>query len=445
MIAFVVGGLVLTAGLAVATYVLSQRYLLGQRERSATRQAFLDARLVRDTLSGDAQDPAAALDRLELSPRSQAAFARRGQWFATSVAVGPKSLPPHLRGIVDSGHAVHQRVTVLGEPRLVVGVPLRSVDGAYYEVFDLGELRKTLSVIRNSLIAAAGVTVVGAALLGFWASRRVLRPLRGVNAAAARIAAGDFSARLAVQGDPDLDSVTVSFNTMVDALEQRIERDARFVSDVSHELRSPLTTLAAAAEVLQARMDAVPERSRAALELVVDEIQRFHLVVEELLELSRTQAGADPIHPEPVFLGELVLHVATRYAGRPFAIEVEPVVAEHALLLDKRRVERVLVNLLENARAHGGGPVLLHAVRRDDMVRLEVDDAGAGVPLEERDLIFERFARGRRAGSRGDDSGSGLGLALVAEHVRLHGGSVWVEDRPGGGARFVVELPWTPA
>jgi signal transduction histidine kinase len=103
----------------------------------------------------------------------------------------------------------------------------------------------------------------------------------------------------------------------------------------------------------------------------------------------------------------------------------------------------VLVNLLENARDHGGGVVAVHAGRENGTAWMSIDDRGPGVPEQERALIFERFARGNKAGSRGDSGGTGLGLALVAEHVKLHGGTVWVEDPPGHkGARFVVELPW---
>jgi signal transduction histidine kinase len=107
---------------------------------------------------------------------------------------------------------------------------------------------------------------------------------------------------------------------------------------------------------------------------------------------------------------------------------------------DKRRLQRVLRNLIDNAQRYGGGAVRVGIVRDGSRVRLEVDDAGPGVPPAERERIFDRFARG--LGSRsGDKGGAGLGLSLVAEHVRMHGGSVWVEDRPGGGARFVVSLP----
>jgi signal transduction histidine kinase len=113
--------------------------------------------------------------------------------------------------------------------------------------------------------------------------------------------------------------------------------------------------------------------------------------------------------------------------------------------VDKRRIERVVANLVENASVYAGGVTRLAVEATGDTVRLIVEDAGPGVPAEGRERIFERFFRGSAAGRRGAGDGTGLGLALVAEHVHLHGGRVWVEDRSGGGSRFVVELPIRPA
>ncbi len=443
ILAFTIGGLAVIAILSVVTYFLAQRYLLDQRERSATRQAFLDARFVRDRLEEQSTDPVEVLSLLVLSQDSDAAFTDRTRWIATSTALQVDDVPIELRKAVAAGNAAHQRVDLHGHPSLIVGVPLVAAHGEYYEALPMIELESTLRVIRNSLLAAAAIVTVAAALLGLWAVRRVLYPLITVSAAAGRIAGGDFAARLEPQADPDLDRVASSFNSMADALQLRIERDARFASDVSHELRSPLTTLAAAADVLRARANELPARVRSALELVVAEIDRLRVMVEELLELSRAEAGADPLRLEPVYVGELALRVATRVGGQSFVIDLDPKLDEQPLLVDKRRVERILVNLIENAESHGHGLVAVQARRTNGLVRISVDDAGPGVAPVDREAIFERFARGAKSGSRGIEGGTGLGLALVAEHVRMHGGTVWVEEVPAGhGARFVVELPW---
>jgi two-component system sensor histidine kinase MtrB len=126
-------------------------------------------------------------------------------------------------------------------------------------------------------------------------------------------------------------------------------------------------------------------------------------------------------------------------APATFEIEAQPLLVHG----DRRRLDRIVANLLDNADKYAGGPVRVAVTGRDGRARLEIDDAGPGVAAELRDRVFERFARGVQAGQRGQGGGSGLGLSLVAQHVRHHRGSVWIEDRPGGGARFVVELPET--
>lgn len=161
-------------------------------------------------------------------------------------------------------------------------------------------------------------------------------------------------------------------------------------------------------------------------------------MVVDLLEITRADQGADDPVGDVVDMADLVRNVA---AASPVMPPIEVDRPAPFVLGDRRRLDRVVANLLDNAERHGGGCVRVGVLRRDGRVRLEVDDAGPGVPDELRGRVFERFARGDAAGRRGEDSGSGLGLALVAQHVARHGGTVWVQERPGSGARFVVELP----
>jgi signal transduction histidine kinase len=190
-----------------------------------------------------------------------------------------------------------------------------------------------------------------------------------------------------------------------------------------------------------ARRDDMPERARLALDLLAADVERFERLVQDLLEISRFDAGVARLAVENVRLSELLTHAVPTSSAA--TIDIAPEATDVAIRADKRRLERVVTNLLTNADAHGGGAVRIGLRRVDGTLRLEVDDEGPGVPLDDRPRIFERFARGaaagRRSGSGGD--GVGLGLALVDEHVRLHRGRVWVEDAPSGGARFVVELP----
>ena len=439
-IAFAFGALLAVVVLSVATYLLAAHYLVDQRERTAQRQAFVDARIVRDSLSVT-DTPDVALRQLELGPNVSAVIYRDGRWFGNTGAKQP-DLTAALRNDALSGTPVHQRYDTLGAPRFAMGVPLPSVHATYFEIATLVELRSTLSVLRNVLIATSIATTLAASLVGIWAGRRVLRPVREISRVAATIAGGDLDARLRRHGDPDLDSVVDAFNEMADALQSRIDRDARFVSDVSHELRSPLTTLATTADVLEHRRVELPQRLQTPIDLLVAEIGHFRVVVEELLELSQAESGAEPLQLEPVRLGELVEHVLRR-AGASASLDIEPAVATHTILCDKRRLERALTNLVVNAETHGGGLRQVSVQRVDSGARIELDDAGPGIPLADRDHVFDRFYRGQKSGARGDAGGAGLGLALVAEHVRVHGGKVRVESGPGDrGTRAILEIPW---
>ncbi len=441
---FAAGSLVVVAAAAVLTYFLSERYLLREREQSLERQAYVDARALRNEVQRTG-DVTGSLETIERAPGSTVIVSRGGEWIATSVVVGRDELPARLREVVESGDAARQRFRLRGEPWLAVGVPIRAIDARYYEVFELRDLERTLGIVGASLLGAGAVATVLGALVGLWASRRVLRPVSQVALAAELVGAGNLRTRLGPQHDRDLDRVVASFNQMVDALAQRMERDARFVSDVSHELRSPLTTLTTAAEVMHARRAELPKRSQVVLDLLSEEIDRFHHMVEDLLELSRADSNVDDLELQSVDLGELIRHALVR-SGAVATVEIDVDVSSERSLVDKRRLDRVLANLIDNARAHGRG-VTRAAVRRfDGAVRIEIEDAGPGVAPSDRARIFERFARGAAARRRGGNSGAGRGRALVTEHVRLHGGRVWVEEgRTGSGARFVVEIPWRPA
>ncbi len=442
--AFALGSLLLAAGLAILTYELARSYLVRQRERSLLSQTYANARLVKNSLRTPAPDIPRLLGSVELPAGSNPLLLRRGTWFGASVAVGPDSIPLALREAISEGDAARQRFTLQGVPQLAVGIPLPAVEGAYFEVFPLTELDRTMAVLRNSLAAAAMATIVAGAVVGRWVTRRVLAPVAEVSAAAAAVAGGRLDVRLDEDGDPDLTGMAVSFNRMTDALQARIQRDARFASDVSHELRSPLTTLAAALQVVVARQDEMPERARRGLDLLSDEVARFERLVGDLLEISRIDAGIDDLVFEDVSLGEFVLHAVRSPAASVVPVEIEADVGHAVVRADKRRLERVVANLLDNARRHGGGVSRVSVERSDGWVRVAVEDSGEGVPLGDRDRIFERFARGEAAGRRDESDGTGLGLSLVREHVRLHGGRVWVEDAPAGGARFVVQLPVRP-
>ncbi|WP_214364406.1 sensor histidine kinase [Pseudonocardia sp. H11422] len=437
-VAFGLASLLVTGLLGFAIWNLASSYMLAQREQSATRQAAVNARLVGESLRSGSDGLAELLTGLAGDPDTTIALSRSDGWITVGRQVDPASLPRDLIALAEEGVAARQRFVADGVPVLAVALPVGATAATYVELFPLLELDHTFHFLSGVLIAGAATSTLLGLGLGYWAAVRALRPLVELTGAAARVARGDLQARLPEQSDPDLAPLAATFNRTAGALEQRVRRDARFASDVSHELRSPLTTMVNAVEILQRRRNDLPSAARQAVELLSADVGRFQRMVIDLLEISRADQDADDQALEAVDVADLVRNVAaSRPEHPPTEIHDQPAL----VLADRRRLDRVVTNLLDNGEWHGGGVVRLAVLRRSGHVRLEVDDGGPGVPVELREQVFERFDRGQRAGDRGDGSGSGLGLALVAQHIDRHGGAVWVEERPGGGARFVVELP----
>ena len=442
-LAFAVGALLLSALLAATTWALTRENLLNQREDSATVVVYQNAEIVqqrvRDT---DAQTLLGSLPRRSAPSRSSTTDDEDYIALTPGVRAGRAARRSCAKAVVD-GQPSRMRYRIDGEMQLAVGIPIPSEQVAYFEIVSLQDVEDTLDALAVSLFGASLVTTLAGAAFGWWASRRALRPLSGVSSAATALAAGRLDTRLEPSDDPDLRSITSSFNDMAQALQDRIERDARFASDVSHELRSPLMTLAASVEVMDNQRDDLPERARAALDLMVGDIDRFQQLVEDLLEISRFDAGVVRLELEEVHLAELVMQAVSHSTDADVPVELDAELAGVVVQADKRRIVRVIANLIDNAAKYGGGATSVSLRKVDHGVQIAVEDRGEGVPEEDRDLIFNRFNRGTVAGRRGSSEGVGLGLALVNEHVNLHGGRVWVEDRADGqeGARFVVELP----
>ena len=446
VLTFALGAAALSIALSIIAYGLTRQILLDQRETAATARAQENAVLLANRLPYDTGPIDIGQDLLTLSaPQDSASLLHfNGQWYATDLAaLDERALPPSLVTMVESGQAATIRTRIDGAPVFVVGVPLAGLDAQYYDGVPLAELERTLNRLAITLAGASILTTLLAGAVGFWATRSVISPLLEVGEAAEAIAGGRLDTRLPEGNDPDIDLLAAPFNVMAEALEIRIERDARFASEVSHELRSPLMTLAASVEVLENTRDELSERAATALDLLSADVARLQQLVDDLLEISRYDVGAVTLHLEDVAAAELVAQAVSVMGGGGVPVHRGPDVADAVIRVDKRRFGRVIANLLDNAARYADGATLVAVDRVDSMLRIAVEDRGPGVALDERDIVFDRFSRGSEAGNRSSDSGVGLGLALVDEHVRLLGGRVWVEDRPDGqsGARFVVELP----
>jgi signal transduction histidine kinase len=434
-VAFGLLALGLSVVLAGLAWTLVVRTVTSQTQRTALVEASLGRAEIDRALALGVSDVSAVLDGLTGADTAPVVARVNGRWFASSPTITPSDLPPALIARVTSGQASTQRVPVDGGLRLVVGLPLEHERGQYYALYSLDQTQRTQRALSLGLAAAAVVTVLLGLAVGRFASRLALRPLTELNAVAADVASGHLGARLDAADDPDLDDLAASFNRTVADLERHVIADARFAVDVSHELRTPMTTMLNSMQVIQNRRDQLPESVREPVDLLSEELARFRSLVVELLEISRHDAG-DEVVRETVLVGDLVRHAADAAAGREVTT-VDPDVDTLVMELDKRRLERVVANLVDNAQTHGGGCIGVHVSRVGDLLRVVVEDAGPGIPADQRTRVFERFAR---RGGR-DHSGVGLGLAIVQRHVGLHHGVVRVEDRPGGGARLVVEIP----
>jgi signal transduction histidine kinase len=439
VLGFAVGALLVSVVLVSVTFLLARSYLLDQREAFVLRQAFADANVLNRHLSTAGAEVGDALGDLIPSGGADVVVSSGGSWFSSTLEVGARDVPVELQEVVDSGTVATVKVDSAEGPRLVVGVPLPAADVAFYEVAPLSELEQVLRTLAAVLGAGALAATAAGAAFGGWASRRAVQPLEQVAGAATRIAGGDLATRLAPTDDPDLVAIVAGFNSMVDALAARIERDARFVGDVSHELRSPLTTLVTSVEVLGSRRQELSPRAQQALGLVESELGRFRRTLDDLLQLARLDGAAELDRVRPVSLSALVREVLLRSGipGENLHAETD---ADTTVDGDKTSLERAVRNLLDNAAQHGEGVREVSVEHRDAAVLVTVDDAGPGVAPEDRERIFERFARGPRAARR-SSSGAGLGLAIVAETAARHGGAAWCCDAPGGGARFTFSVP----
>jgi two-component system, OmpR family, sensor histidine kinase MtrB len=456
---FALGAFVLSISMGGLAYFTTRHFLLAERESAAQTQTFANAQTLLSKVEYGQTAPAgyeALLAQLDAGSDSNSILIHHGVPYTSSISTSESSIPARLRAEVLAGTVATETYDTgsNGQPQIAVGVRISSIHSYYFEVFSLSDLGHILDVLSTTLIVAGVVTTLLGAGLGRFASRRSLRPLTDVSRAAVAIAGGQLDTRLPSEtSDPDLGGLTTSFNAMVDQIQSRIEREARFNSDVSHELRSPLTTLAASLEVLERDLAELSPRAQRALQLLGEDLRRFQRMVGDLLEISRADAGSMDVFLDEVNVGELVrrtIEAGVRTLGEGATapeVHISPDLEMVHVGVDKRRFERVMTNLLENAENYGGGAVSISVDASENgtpgqrSVQIAVEDAGPGIDASERTKVFERFYRGSASGRRGTGTGTGLGLALVAEHMRLMHGEAWAESSSTGGARFVIALP----
>lgn len=428
-ISFGLLSLVIAGAVSLATYGLARWYLVDQRENSALTRAVLDSRAVAASLESGLS-PSEALMQVPSVGTSQPMVLVDNTWYTTSVTVPPDELPADLL-VQSAGGGAQQRTEISGEPYFLVAVDLQG--STYVEVFPMRDLNLILTIggwlfVIQTLIAGAMGVLIGRYTVG-----QLLRPLRRLRTGAESVAGGDLTARIPLAGDPDLDPLAESFNEMAQAVQSRIQRERRFSANVSHELRSPLTSVVGTAELLERRRDLLPDREAGLVAVLVEQVHRMSQMLLDLLEISRI-GGDEQLQLESVDLSVLCLDVIRiRGLSEHLVVGDTPVVRT-----DARRFERIVGNLVDNAQRHGAGVRQVLLQRQPDRVQVCIDDAGPGVDPATLDGLLEPFARG-------DDSvpttGAGLGLAIAAEQASLLGARLHVEQSPLGGSRFVIELP----
>lgn len=431
MLAFAVLSLAVALAVSLSAYLFARSYLVTQRESASITRAALDARAVFAAL-GDQVDPGDAVAAVPVVGGVQALVRVDGTWYTRGITVAPRELPSSLLQVADESGAAQQRFIVAEAP--FFGVAVTDGPTVYLELSPLTELDGALRRGAWAVVGIAAAALLVGALVGRWAAARVLRPVQSLGAGAARIAQGDLSTRLEDTADPDLERITTAFNEMADAVEQRIGRERRFVANVSHELRSPVTAVLGSAEVLHMHRAALPPRDAELVAGLVTRARRLSRTLVDLLEIA-TGAGGPPLELEAVDVAAIV---DALLSDRSLPLDLlqgdRPIVRT-----DARRVERVMSNLIDNAMTHGCGVTSVTIERLTDEVRIHVADRGPGILPEDAEQIFEPFVR--RAGGQAQHDGAGLGLAIARDSARALGGDVEVGAPERGGAVLTLRLP----
>jgi len=451
LVVTVIGLVLLTAVLLGAgSYLFVSRSLRGQFAEDSAAQAEFD---IAELATEERLPAGSGLAEFEASGLPEAIrrrggvelfvdFGGDGAPYASGFAVAntPTLVAPDLQEIVASGRLGWQWLDLDGEPYLVVGGRRPEAGPDFYIYFPAGDVAAALTRLWQALLVGGAALVVLSALAARGITRRVLRPVAAASRAAGAIAAGDLSARLPVESGDEFGTWAQSFNRMAASLEHSIadlqearDRERRFVADVSHELRTPLTALVAEASLLREHLDAMPPEARRVGELLAADTARMRTLVEDLLEISRLDAGSDAGSVAEFDAGALAGAVA---AARCPQAQVEPA-GPLPVRSDRRRLERILANLLDNAARHGGGEVTVTLRREGNGLVMVVADRGPGVAEPDLKRLFERFFK---ADASRTSAGSGLGLAIARSHARALGGDLVARRRPGGGLEFEARV-----
>ncbi|MFC5281327.1 MtrAB system histidine kinase MtrB [Arcanobacterium canis] len=370
-------------------------------------------------------------------------------------------LTSELRSKTTAGQVSYMSVAVPGQesesPGLILGTALNIPSAGQYELYAAYSLSSQESLIRSTFRVLTFSVVALIVLLAFvsWLIMRlVLRPVQEASASAHQLAEGEFEARMEVRGTDELAQLARSFNQMASSLEDQFTKMERmskvqtdFVSAVSHELRSPVTTIRMAGQLIFDKREELSPALRRSAELQHDQLKNLDMMLSDLLEISRYDAGGTSLATKPTDVGELartVIELADPLAqdnGVAVSISVE---GNPEAEIEPRRIERILRNLVVNALEHAeGNPVSVRIVGNDTAVAAEVMDWGIGLDEEQAAHVFDRFWRADSSRVR-KTGGTGLGLTIAKEDALIHGGTLEATGVMGVGSTFLLTIPKTP-
>ncbi len=436
-VAFVLAVGVATGALSLGSYFVVRSARLDDSAKRAVNQSILNLRYA--TTQPSVQ---ALFDGLGTRGQFSTVVLSQGHPAQNSGTIGAGPIPAALRHLVGEGQLARERVTVAGRHYVVVGGGLPETNEQFYFFYDEQQVWDDLDGLRNVLAVGWLALVLMAGLGGTLFARRTLAPVAQASDAARSLAEGLLDTRLPVAGDDEFAAWAASFNDMAEALEAKIgalaeaqARERRFTANVAHDLRTPLTALIGEARQLAHHVRDMPPPAQRLATMLVDDVDRLCQLIEDLLEISRLDSRAEPPEAEPIDVGAIVQGVLR---GHGWTDVVELGSARVVITGDRRRLERIIANLVGNAVTHAGVGVQVRVGRDDGGAVITVADDGPGIGVEALPHVFDRFYKADRSRSAG---GTGLGLAIARENARLLGGDITAENVPGAGAVFTLRLP----
>jgi len=455
------GGIALTAlALSIVAYLLVAVALQRDARDEALAQSRFNLLLAQTILPAEPtpDDYARLLDALAIRGNFETLIVDGAATYPSGPQITPQLVTSELAAAVTSDRLTYQETTLGAMPALAVGTRVSQGGPAAYFFYPQDDRQAILQRLGRVLVGTGLALALLGVVFGWILARRLTRPVTLAGEAAVRVAAGDLMVRLPTGGD-EFGTLGASFNTMTATLQAKIAalqaaeaRERRFTADVAHELRTPVAALVGEASLLDRSLGpdtqtGLPQETRRAAELMVRDVGRLRRLIDDLLEISRFDAHSADVQWEQIELFDFLRRMASARGWTDAEMQLVRQ-DEHPVLLttDRRRFERIVVNLVENGLLHGRPPVVVEVRlvaprERPPQLVLAVTDHGPGISLEHLPHVFDRFYKADP--SRGAP-GTGLGLSIAWENARLLGGGLRVRTYAGEGTRFVLRLPLEP-